>query len=123
MGGLTETQQRVFRNAGEFWSSVIAADVPGVRIDGERIDDLLIEAVGTQIDGESGILGQAGPTYLRNSSLIPAKGSMEFDRSDLARMEGEGSLQSVIIHWGASPYSGTNSWPVSSIQEPTLSAG
>ena len=32
LGELTEIQQRVFRNAGEFWSSVIAADVPGVRI-------------------------------------------------------------------------------------------
>jgi hypothetical protein len=98
LGGLTTTQQGAFRNAAALWSTVIAADVPGVRIDGERIDDLVIEAVGTQIDGESGILGQAGPTHLRPGSSIPAKGSMEFDRSDLARMEGDGSLQSVIIH-------------------------
>lgn len=69
-----------------------------MRVEGEKIDDLLIEAVGTSIDGPKGILGQAGPTHVRLGSLIPAKGQMEFDRSDLARMEGDGSLQSVIVH-------------------------
>jgi predicted Zn-dependent protease len=30
--------------------------------------------------------------------MIPAKGRMEFDRADLARMEADGSLTSVIVH-------------------------
>ena len=98
LGGLTETQQAAFTEAASFWAKIIVADVPGVKIDGERIDDLLIEALGTQIDGVSGILGQAGPTHLRPDSFIPAKGKMEFDRADLMRMEGDGSLRSVIIH-------------------------
>ena len=98
LGGLTSAQQRAFQFAAAMWSKIISADVPGIRVDGERIDDLLIEAVGTLIDGESGILGQAGPTHLRPDSLIPVKGKMEFDRSDLARMEADGSLVSVITH-------------------------
>jgi hypothetical protein len=98
LGGLSAPQQKAFQNAAATWSKIVAADVPGVRVDGEKIDDLLIEAVGTLIDGESGILGQAGPTHIRPGSLIPAKGRMEFDRSDLARMEADGSLTSVIIH-------------------------
>ena len=98
LGGLTAGQQGAFKTAAETWSRIIAADVPGMRVDGERVDDLLIEAVGTLIDGVNGILGQAGPTHLRPESLIPIKGKMEFDRSDLARMEADGSLTSVIIH-------------------------
>jgi hypothetical protein len=98
LGGLTAAQQKAFQTAAATWSKIISADVPGVRVDGEKVDDLLIEAVGTLIDGESGILGQAGPTHIRPGSMIPAKGRMEFDRSDLARMEADGSLTSVIIH-------------------------
>ena len=98
LGGLTTSQKAAFTNAARFWSKIIVADVPGVRVEGEKIDDVLIEAVGTIIDGPEGILGQAGPTHVRPGSLIPAKGYMEFDRADLARMEGENSLQSVIVH-------------------------
>jgi hypothetical protein len=98
LGGLTAGQVKAFSTAAALWSKIIAADVPGMKVDGEKIDDLLIEAVGTLIDGESGILGQAGPTHIRPGSQIPVKGKMEFDRSDLARMEGDGSLTSVIVH-------------------------
>lgn len=98
LGGLTAAQQTAFQTAAATWSKIISADVPGMRVEGEKIDDLLIEAVGTLIDGPSGILGQAGPTHVRPGSLIPVKGKMEFDRSDLARMEADGSLTSVIIH-------------------------
>jgi hypothetical protein len=98
LGGLTTTQTTTFTEAAEFWSKIIVADVPTAVVEGEKIDDLLIEAVGTLIDGRDGILGQAGPTHIRPGSLIPAKGYMEFDRADLARMEGDGNLLSVIVH-------------------------
>lgn len=98
LGGLNTRQQNAFEAAADFWSHIITADVPAARVDGEVIDDLLIEAIGTRIDGPSGILGQAGPTRIRDGSLLPIKGHMEFDRDDLARMEGDGTLESVIIH-------------------------
>ena len=67
------------------------------------IDDVLIEASGTPIDGPGGILGQAGPTHLRpagagTAAFIPAKGRMQFDTADLAAMQANGTLNDVITH-------------------------
>ncbi len=98
LGGLNSRQQSVFERAAARWSEVIIGDLPNIRIDGEVIDDVVIDAKGSHIDGEGSILGQAGPTHLRPNSLLPARGIMEFDTADLARMEAEGSLQSVILH-------------------------
>lgn len=98
LGGLSASQQAIFEQAAARWSQAITGDLPRVRVDGEVIDDLLIEASGTRIDGELGILGQAAPTHFRSGSLLPAKGFMEFDRADLRRMQNDGSLLAVIIH-------------------------
>ena len=98
-GGLTTAQEAAFTSAANRWSQIISADVPDVRLpNGEVIDDVLIFARGSTIDGPSGILGQAGPRQLRAGSLIPATGNMEFDTADLARMELDGSLENVIFH-------------------------
>jgi hypothetical protein len=97
-GGLTTAQKAAFTSASDRWSQIISADVPRFRLNGEVIDDLLIFARGSTIDGPSGILGQAAPTRFRPGSLIPATGFMEFDTADLARMELDGSLEDVIFH-------------------------
>jgi hypothetical protein len=97
-GGLTTAQEAAFTSAGDRWSQIISADVPRFRLNGEVVDDLLIFARGSRIDGPSGILGQAAPTRFRPGSLIPATGFMEFDTADLARMELDGSLEAVIFH-------------------------
>jgi subtilisin-like proprotein convertase family protein len=97
-GGLTSAQQAAFTTAATRWSRIITADVPSVIVDGETIDDLVIDASGAAIDGPQGILGQAGPTQLRPGSFLPAAGVMEFDTADLAMMEADGSLVSVITH-------------------------
>ena len=97
-GGLTATQQAVFQSAAGRWSQIITADVPRFRINGDVIDDVVIEAAGLRIDGDRGVLGRAGPTHVRPLSLLPAKGVMEFDTADLERMEIDGSLENVIIH-------------------------
>src|SRR4030095_407923 len=64
-GGLTTAQKNAFKNAADRWSKVIVGDLPDVLINGQVIDDVLIEASGTAIDGIGNILGQAGPTHLR----------------------------------------------------------
>jgi subtilisin-like proprotein convertase family protein len=97
-GGLTSAQQAAFVTAAARWSRIITADVPSVIVEGETIDDIVIDADGVTIDGPGGILGQAGPTQLRPGSFIPAAGVMSFDLADLAMMEREGSLVSVITH-------------------------
>ncbi|WP_199255953.1 leishmanolysin-related zinc metalloendopeptidase [Mycolicibacterium mengxianglii] len=103
LAGLTETQKNAFKKAADRWSEVIVGDVPSVLVGGEVIDDLVIEAQGTDIDGPGGILGQAGPTNLRPASagasaFLPAKGIMSFDTADLAQMEADGTLVDVITH-------------------------
>src|SRR2546430_992381 len=65
VGGLNQTQMNAFKLAADRWSQVIIGDVPSVMVDGEVIDDVLILAQGSEIDGPGNILGQAGPTRLR----------------------------------------------------------
>ena len=98
LGGLTPSQRAVFEVAAARWSEIIVGDLPPVTVDGVTVDDVLIDARGIAIDGPSGILGQAGPTRLRNESRLPAAGIMEFDIGDLAQLEASGGLLNVIIH-------------------------
>lgn len=98
VGGLTASQQSIFEEAARRWSEIIIGDLESFEVDGEIIDDLLILAEGTVIDGPNGILGQAGPTHVRPDSRIPIRGIMSFDSADLQGLEDEGELLDVIIH-------------------------
>src|SRR5688572_31402251 len=103
LGGLTTAQKNAFKAAADRWAKVIVGDLPSVRVDGEVIDDLLILAQGTAIDGPGGILGQAGPTHIRpanagKSKFLPVKGIMSFDSADLKAMQKDGTLKDVITH-------------------------
>jgi Leishmanolysin len=103
LGGLSNAQQAAFTAAADRWATMIVGDLPTVVADGEAIDDVLILAQGSAIDGPGRILGQAGPTHLRpeaagDAALIPAKGIMSFDTADLANMQSEGTLNDVITH-------------------------
>lgn len=103
LGGLSKKQKTAFTHAADRWCRVIVGDLPAVLVDGETIDDLLILAQGTDIDGPGQILGQAGPDALRpanagKSAYLPAKGTMQFDTADLAAMETNGTLDDVIAH-------------------------
>jgi hypothetical protein len=97
MGGLNAPQQAAFSAAAKRWGQVITGDFPNVVVEGETIGALVIEASGKDIDGEGSILGQSSPTFLLPNGL-PCKGFMEFDTSDLAEMEDDGTLGSVILH-------------------------
>jgi hypothetical protein len=103
IGGLNAAQKKAFKAAADRWANVIVGDLPSVRVDGEVIDDLLILAQGTGIDGRGGILGQAGPTHIRPKAagkfkFLPVKGVMSFDTADLKDMQKDGTLQDVITH-------------------------
>jgi subtilisin-like proprotein convertase family protein len=97
-GGLTTAQQAAFDLAARRWSEIIVSDLPDVRVGGEVVDDVVIEAEGVPIDGPGRTLGQAGPTRLRPGTFLPAWGVMSFDTADLAQMEADGSLVRVIMH-------------------------
>jgi len=98
VGGLTTSQQAIFTEAADRWAEVISAALTPFSVDGEVINNLLIEAEGKTIDGVSGILGQAGPTHVRPDNYLPVKGVMSFDSADLQGMEDAGELLDVIIH-------------------------
>jgi Leishmanolysin len=103
LGGLNARGRAAFAAAADRWTRVIVGDLPSVLVDGEVIDDVLILAQGTAIDGPGMILGQAGPTHLRPASagvaaFLTAKGIMSFDTADLAQMNAAGTLNDVITH-------------------------
>ncbi len=98
LGGLTPSQEDAFIIAANRWSSIIIGDVPDANLQGELIDDIKIDARGAFIDGVGGILGQAGPTWIRRGSFLPIAGIMTFDRDDLQKLEDDGLLLSVILH-------------------------
>jgi hypothetical protein len=103
LGGLTDRQQEAFKSAAKKWATLITGDlqsgeVPSGPFAGQVIDNLAITAEGKSIDGSNGILGQAGPIFIRTGSSLPITGIMEFDLADLSNMELDGTLEGVILH-------------------------
>lgn len=83
-----------FQAAEAVWETIITADLPDVG----SIDDLLINASVTAIDGAYGVLGRAGPNGFRSGTALPYQGIMEFDSADLDYMANSGILGRVILH-------------------------
>ncbi|MBY0459501.1 MAG: hypothetical protein K2V38_19435, partial [Gemmataceae bacterium] len=96
--GLTASQQAVFQQAANRWAQVITGDLPNATYNGIAVDDVLIDASGAAIDGVGGILGQAGPDFVRSGTLIPIHGTMQFDTADLASLEASGGLYFTVLH-------------------------
>jgi len=97
--GFTASQRAIFEQAAARWETIIVGDLPNATYNGVIVDDLLINASSTDIDGVGGTLGQAGYDRARTSGTrLPYHGMMEFDSADLAAMEANGSLLNVIVH-------------------------
>jgi hypothetical protein len=62
------------------------------------VDDLVILANLTAIDGPGAVLGAAGPCLIRVSGNLPAVGQMRFDIDDLELLEVSDVLGAVILH-------------------------
>jgi hypothetical protein len=108
---LTASQRTVFQNAAARWGDIITddvADVTGSVPAGScgsgspsmsmTFDDLVIFAGIENIDGPGGVLGSAGPCFVRNPGSLPILGVMRFDAADVANLEQNGSFGSVILH-------------------------
>lgn len=96
--GLTASQQTIFNQAVARWEQIITGDLPNASYNGIAVDDLLINARVSPIDGVGNILGQAGPDAFRSGTMLPYHGTMEFDSADVAAMEANGALYSVVVH-------------------------
>lgn len=96
---VTPEIQAIFEQAKARWEELIIGDIRDINVPGiGLVDDLVIEVSTPPIDGEGNILGQAGPTYLRKASSLPATGIMEFDSADVDSLIAEGQFDEVILH-------------------------
>ncbi len=115
----TPTQRQAFTDARIRWESAISGDLEDGFLDippadcaasapavSQDIDDVLILVSLVPIDGEGGILGGAGPCYVRDFGVpdvfgvgdLTILGTMQFDTDDLETLEAEGFLSNVILH-------------------------
>ena len=107
------SRQQTFEDAAARWAELVVGDIPEeVVLEPfapscftteleplvDQIDDLVIFAQVTPIDGQGGILGRAGPCYYRPGSLHPYVGLMSFDSDDVTALENSGSFEAVIMH-------------------------
>ena len=105
----TKRQQQVFDEAVARWERIIIKDVPSIEgpipsafegvpdIEG-IIDDIVIEVVLIPIDGPFGILGSAGPVFVRSDDFLTLTGVMQFDIDDLAFLDEIDLFEEVIVH-------------------------
>ncbi|RPG32672.1 MAG: hypothetical protein CBB72_010595 [Muricauda sp. TMED12] len=106
----TERQQEVFDGAAARWERIIIKDVPSFTgtipssftgfppaVDG-TLDDVVIEVALAPIDGPGGILGQAGPSFVRTEDFLTLSGVMFFDVADLDFLESLDLFEDVIVH-------------------------
>jgi len=107
---VTPEQEKVFEDAAARWERIIINDEPSITgtipsaftgfppaVDG-TLDDIIIEVALAPIDGPGGILGQAGPRFVRTSNFLPISGLMFFDVDDLAFLDQLGLFEEVIVH-------------------------
>lgn len=108
---MSASQRSAFEDAAARWSSLITgdlSDIPAAIQQGAcgpnspslnmTIDDLLIFARIEPIDGVNGVLGSAGPCFIRTSNHLSLIGQMRFDSADMPSLETNNLLRSVILH-------------------------
>ena len=118
----TASQDDIVRQGAERWESVMGRDAqdypyftttpfpanacfsgqPGVS---EEIDDIKIWVSIDSIDGVGGAVAVAGPCHVRSISYgfgpivsTPTVGALILDEADVAQMESQGALLSVVTH-------------------------
>jgi hypothetical protein len=111
VGSMSVAQRAALDAAVARWQSVITSELIDVPLSAGAhscfqgqpqlqhvVDDLLIFAQFDSIDGVGGVLGQAGPCYIRNDNSLPVMGYLQLDAADLAQMELTGTLNDVVLH-------------------------
>lgn len=108
--GMRPEFRAAFTDAAARWESVLVAGVSDVRLDlpaglfgwvpayNGVVDDVLIDARDSAIDGSGRVLGRAGGLLVRQPNWQPYYGVMEFDTADLDDLLASGRLDDVILH-------------------------
>jgi hypothetical protein len=111
VGTFTAQQQAAFAAAAAHWQSVIVRGIADQQVDldagtcltgapaiHQNVDDLLIQAEITPIDGPGKVLGQAGPCAVWSGDHLTRVGTMEFDSADVANMLTNSTFTEVVTH-------------------------
>ena len=97
--GWTPELQQAFIGAADYLTTVITDDIGGGgRVRRITVDDLYVTAELKAIDGEGGILGQAGPTAVWTATELTATGQMQFDIADAVNYFGKGLWDDIVTH-------------------------
>ena len=103
-------RQDLYLESAKIWESIIVGGLPSVNTGGKMrmpsgcpkypkiVDEIHVCAMEIDNDGVGGVLGSAGPHYVRRDSGLPIGGHMRFDRADAARLIQSQRWQNVIIH-------------------------
>ncbi|GGX59343.1 peptidase [Tateyamaria omphalii] len=97
-GNVTDQRRTVFERSAQRWDQVINTGFDPIEIDGDILSGVRIDVSIQPIDGANGVLGQAGPTLLRQVDGLPLVGIMQFDQADVASLEAGGRFEDVILH-------------------------
>jgi len=110
-GVMSAAQSDAFDAAALRWSQVIRTGLPtgSLAIVANQcgtsapaynadVDDLMIDATISSIDGVGGVLGRAGPCYVRAAGGLPLYGVMQFDSADVADLVATGQFEAVVMH-------------------------
>jgi hypothetical protein len=112
LSAMTASQRAAFSSAAAKWADIITGDLTDVPASvaagqcgtnspalDETIDDVLIFATITSIDGPGRVLGSAGPCFTRSGTHgLTVIGEMLFDAADVSSLESNGSFTSVVVH-------------------------
>jgi hypothetical protein len=109
----TDGQRAAFLAARDRWAQIVLGDIPdfggtipaepcGAEFSlpavGTPVDDVVIFAGVQAIDGDGGILAQAGPCVIRGTGRLPIVGIVLFDTADLDLLTANASLTEVASH-------------------------
>lgn len=111
VGSSTGSQQSIINSAASRWNSVITGDLPDFNANlsagacgvnhpayNGTVDDVVVFVEIVPIDGAGGVLGSAGPCWVRGGSMLPVFGSVRLDAADVANLESSGRLFDVAAH-------------------------
>lgn len=106
--------QTAFTNAANRIRAAIVTQVNSVGLNGAKLDNcgvsgltgtlqestqgVIIYASVAAIDGPGKVLAQAGPCFVRNQSVLPAVGVMQFDEADIQNYITSGRFESIVLH-------------------------
>ena len=106
--------QTAFTNAANRLRAAIVGQISTVNLQGadlsqcgvtgltgtlqENAPGVIIYAAVAPIDGVGKILAQAGPCFVRNNSILPAVGVMQFDEADIQNYINTGRFEGIVLH-------------------------